>query len=114
MVSKKRKTEAGIVGSEKAGSGYKAVKLSWETGDDLPTLYVNHMLVSHTTGSEFFVYFGQLAAPAMLAAQIPDELKIKPQAKIVVSPENLRRFIDVLEENLSKYEAAVKEENDGR
>ncbi|MBI3159362.1 MAG: DUF3467 domain-containing protein [Chloroflexi bacterium] len=90
-----------------------SVRLYWESGDDLPTLYTNHLLVSHSTGSEFFIYFGQLAAPALMPGEIPEELAIKPVAKIVLSHESLRRFVDVLEGNLSKFESLMKEDKDG-
>jgi len=93
----------------------KVVRLVWDSADDLPMLYSNHLFVTHGGGTEFHIVFGQLTPPLILpesAAEIPDQLVIKPVAKIVVTPQTMEKFIEAMTKNLKNFGERVKEEKD--
>lgn len=104
MVAKKL-TEAKLEG--------KVVRLIWDSSDGLPTLYSNHLIVTHGGESEFHIIFGHLTPPLILAAsedELPDHLVIKPVAKIVVTPQTMKKFIDAMAKNLKGFEEKQKED----
>jgi hypothetical protein len=79
------------------------IPLEWDWGTDLKTKYVNHMRVTHA-GSEFFLYFGELAFPGMLFEEgYPEKLTIKPKVRLAITAEQMGLFIDALNENYEKY-----------
>lgn len=85
----------------------KIVRLTWGPGEDLPTLYANHMIVTHGGESEFHIVFGHLTPPLIVPESpddIPDTLTIKPVAKIVVTPDNMKKFIKAMISNLENFE----------
>lgn len=101
----KRPTEARLEG--------KVVRLIWDSSDELPTLYSNQLIVTHGGESEFHIIFGHLTPPLILAEsedEIPDQLIIKPIAKIVVTSQTMKKFVDVLSKNLKGFEERVKED----
>jgi len=87
----------------------KVVSLVWSSADDLPALYSNHILVTHGGESEFHIIFGHLTPPlAVVPEDIPDVFMIKPVAKIVVTPQTMKKFLDVMSRNLEKFEEREK------
>ncbi len=93
----------------------KVVRLVWSSADDLPALYSNHLLVTYGGGSEFHIIFGHLTPPLVVTESpedIPDVFTIKPIAKIVVTPQTMNKFIDVMTKNLERFEERKKEAND--
>lgn len=92
----------------KKGNGTKktiVIKTKWGSDANLPTLYANHLMVSHANQNEFFLFFGQLTPPALHGPEsFPKELEIVPIAKIVVSPENMKRFAEAMSKNVENYE----------
>ena len=83
----------------------KVVKLIWPPAEELHGLYANQMLVAHGEG-EFHLIFGQLTPPfAMSQEEIPDQVTIKPIAKIVVTPQFLRKIISTLIKNIERFES---------
>jgi hypothetical protein len=103
----KKPTEAKLEG--------KVVRLVWASADDLPALYSNHLIVTHGGESEFHIVFGHLTPPLVLAESaddIPDQFVIKPIAKIVVTPQTMRKFIEAMTKNLERFEEREKEVND--
>jgi hypothetical protein len=105
-MAKKRPTRAQLEG--------KVVRLVWASADDLPALYSNHLLVTHGGESEFHIIFGHLTPPLILAESskdIPDEFIIRPIAKIVITPQSMRKFIDAMTKNLERFEERTKEDN---
>ena len=92
----------------KKGNGQEktiAIKAKWASDTNLPTLYANHLMVSHANQNEFFLFFGQLTPPALHEPGVfPKELEIVPIAKIVVAPENMKRFAEVISKNVENYE----------
>jgi len=81
----------------------------------LPALYANHFYVSHAGEIEFHKIFGHLTPPltiGMTEDQLPSSISVKPVSKIVLSPEAMKSFVQVLFDNLGKYEAKKNEEKD--
>ena len=81
------------------------IKTKWGSHAGLPTLYANHLMVSHANQNEFFLFFGLLTPPAALSPEtFPKELEIIPITKIVVAPENVKRFAEAILKNVEQYE----------
>ena len=85
----------------------KIIRLVWGSPDELPTVFANQLQVSHGGGPEFHIFFGHATPPltyGLEEAEIPDKLKIKPVAKIVVTPDMMRAIVRVLSENLENFD----------
>lgn len=80
--------------------------VNWGQSDDLPTLYANNLVVSHAGGSEFVLLFGEARLPALFGItneKPPKSVHIKPVARIVMTPETMIKFSEVINENLKRY-----------
>lgn len=85
----------------------KLLRLVWDEGEDTPYVYANHIYITHQGGSEFHIVFGHASPPLLIGKEeheLPDSVMIKPVAKIVTSPDALRSFLEVLDDNIKKYE----------
>lgn len=60
--------------------------------DDLKGVYSNSMMVSHTK-EEFFLDFFNIFPPQGILA-----------SRVIMSPRHLKKVIEVLQENMKKYE----------
>ncbi len=60
--------------------------------DDLKGVYSNSMMVSHTK-EEFFLDFFNIFPPQGILA-----------SRVIMSPRHLKKMIEVLQENMKKYE----------
>lgn len=79
------------------------VKLVWDKPAEVPTLYANHLIISHT-GSEFYLVFGEMEPWLEFDPSIvPSELKIKPIVKIAISSENMMKFEKIIAGNVKQY-----------
>ena len=90
----------------------KQIHLVWGSPDELPTLFSNHLQVTHAGGTEFHIFFGHATPPltyGLKEEEIPDKITIKPIAKIVVTPDMMRAVVSVLSENLENYDKNLKE-----
>lgn len=93
----------------------KAIRLIWETNETLPFAYANHIYVSHAGEKEFHIFFGHVAPPLTIGLteeELPDSVSITPVAKIIVTPEVMSDFLDVLNKNFRSFaekESASKE-----
>ena len=93
--------------------------LEWDVPEGLAGLYANNIVVQHTQ-YEFVVSFFQTFPPLVLgspeerAAQIEqlDSVKAKCVARIVVSPERMQAFVDVLASNVEQYRARFQNQED--
>ena len=94
----------------KAKGTTASIPVEWSTADHLPTVYANHLLISHA-GPEFYLIFGELVPPAVLKEdQLPDKVDIKPVAKIAVSPDAMLRFAEAIATNVQRF----KERQEGQ
>ncbi len=86
----------------------KGIPVLWNKDDSLDTYYVNNMFVSHSTG-EFYVVFGELSPIVRNEnMELPESVYVKPLVRLVISPDNLKEFLDILNTNFQKYEDKKK------
>ncbi|RIL12324.1 hypothetical protein DCC79_01775 [bacterium] len=81
-----------------------AIRLEWDESDDVPIVYANQLQVSHG-GPEFFLVFGVMVPPAN-PSDLPDVIRIRPQARVVVSREAMPAIVQALNDNLQRYREA--------
>lgn len=96
----------------------RQIALRWGSVKGLPTTYANHILISHATGTEFYLIFGELVPLTILRPEevedreLPPYLEIEPVAKIAVSAEAMRRMVEAMQKNLDRYEEALRHRED--
>jgi hypothetical protein len=72
------------------------IPVHWGAADNLQTLYANQLFITRA-GPEFYLVFGELVSPlAFNSSELPSSLEIKPIARIVVSPDAILKFSDVI------------------
>jgi len=84
--------------------------------EDVPIHFINDFTIQHDKG-EFFLTVGQLQPPILLGtleerkkqAEKLGYVPIKIVARFGLTPRRLKELIDVLQENLRKYNATFKE-----
>ena len=89
----------------------KAIRVVWGSEENTELVYANQIYVSHASGTEFNIVFGQLSPPLTVGlreSELPDQLEIKPVAHIIASPDVMREFVRVLVENLENLEKRVR------
>ena len=93
----------------------KRVRILWGSPDDMPALYANQLFLSHAGETEFHLIFGHLSPPITLGleeGEIPANVYINPVAKIVISPESMKQFVQVINENYKKFQDKYETEED--
>jgi len=88
----------------------REVKIVWGDADDLPALFANHLAVSHMGVTEFNLVFGYLSPPlipGLNKEELPETIKIKPVARLVITPEAMKDFLKALNDNFERYEKTV-------
>ena len=94
-------------------SGAIQVQLVWEDPSVLPTLYANQAYVSHV-GKEFYVIFGEAQIPVLTHVD-PDalhEVKVKPVAKLVFTPEGISGISKALADNVRRFHERQEREGE--
>jgi hypothetical protein len=81
------------------------IPVEWSDEGDVPLVYANQVLVTHS-GPEFFIVFGVLVPPPN-PTELPDILKIKPQVRVAVARDAMPGFVQALNENLRRYQEAL-------
>jgi hypothetical protein len=97
--------------TEKPEFKEKAVRIVWDSDEDLPALYSNHLYISHSGETEFHLVFGHLSPPITVNLEedeLPEAVMIKPVAKIVISPKAMEAFIRILNDNYEKFKKLQK------
>lgn len=96
-----------------SGQPKQAVKLEWEGIEDLPTVYANHIVVTHASGDEFYLVFGEAAPPtAFIQRQTIDRVPIRPVAKIAVSPGSMLRIAQAISQNAQTFLESARAEQE--
>lgn len=102
--------------AEKSNIKEKEVRIIWDSDEELPTIYANHLFVSHAGDTEFHLVLGHLSPPITLNLEeneLPEFVKIKPVAKLVIGPKAMEAFLKILNENWKKFDVRQKgEQND--
>lgn len=94
------------------------VPVVWVDADDLPVQLVNQF-VGVVQPNEVFLTLGTLVPPAIMGqteeerkamAESVEFVRVKPVARIALTPARLRELIGVLEQTLANYEKLPKAE----
>jgi len=105
-------------GAEPAGGDHQApefqvaIRLEWAEDEATPVVYANQVQVAHG-GPEFFITFGLLVPPTN-PNDLPDVIKIRPQARIAVARDVMPSIIQALNENLQRYQEMMRLRGEGR
>mgnify|MGYP001145426272 CR=1 FL=1 len=88
---------------DKDNSEFIQIPVEWDWNNELETIYVNHLRVTHS-GPEFYIYFGELPFPANLSKEgAPKKLVIKTKVRLVISPDQMGNIVKALNENYEKF-----------
>ena len=88
----------------------RCLPLEWHFPGDIISRYATNMVVQHTE-HEFIVSFFEVRPPVLLGEVEEQEAALEQVksvradcvARIIVAPERLKEFIQVLQDNLDKY-----------
>lgn len=99
---------AGVESEQKEPQeGIKSVRLEWGPTDDLVTIYVNQVQISHASQMEFYVIFGEVPVPAINnpdnPVEFPDQLTIIPKVRLVMSPQAMKNISSAFSGNYEQY-----------
>ncbi len=89
------------------------IPLEWYVPEELPTYYATNLVIQHTE-HEFFITFFELVPPITLG-KTPEEIerlqsvRARALARVAVSPDRLEEFIQVMQDNLTKYRLSISE-----
>jgi len=107
-VAKKKKT------SKKKPPPAKSIGVRWGDSEELPTLYANHLFISHT-GPQFYLVFGELGPHSEFMDIGPEELppyvEIEPVAKIAVAHEVMLSIRDTIDNNVKRFIEGQKDKD---
>lgn len=90
-------------GSERPAPAFQvAIRLEWTEDEATPVVYANQVQVAHG-GPEFFITFGLLVPPTN-PNELPDVIKIRPQARIAIARDVMPAIVQALNDNLQRYQ----------
>lgn len=84
-----------------------AIRLEWTEDETTPVVYANQVQVAHG-GPEFFITFGLLVPPTN-PNDLPDVIKIRPQARIAIARDVMPAIVQALNDNLERYHDALRQ-----
>jgi hypothetical protein len=85
------------------------IKLRWSTSKNIPTIYSNELVITHA-GREFYLVFGEVDQPVLFDPNSPPEyIEVVPVAKVAMTPENMIRFAELIQENIKNYQKKIGE-----
>lgn len=87
------------------------IPLVWEDTEHIPTVYANNLLITHAGGAEFYLIFGEVVPPILLGTpgeKLPKKINIKPVAKIVLTPEAMIKFSEIINLSLKSLLSTVQ------
>ncbi len=93
----------------------KKIRVIWDSDNDIPAIYANQLIISHAGLTEFHLVFGHLSPPlsiGLLEDELPEVIKISPVAKIVVSPDTMKKIVDAMKKNLEGYSDEIEGKDD--
>ncbi len=95
-------------------SDVKNIRIIWGDTKEMDYKYANNLFVSHAGNGEFHLVFGHLIPlnnTGLTKDEVPDQVEVKPVSCLVVSKENMKAFIDVLQQNYNLLDKAHKNDN---
>jgi len=76
-------------------------------------MYSNHWLIAHITTQVGYVYFGEVSAlPIIKTEDYPDEITVRPLAKLALTLPDLKRLSAAISEHCAKMEEAAELNSD--
>ena len=93
----------------------QVVRLEWGDIGELPTIFANQVAVTHASGEEFYLIFGEASPPTeMFKPGKLERVSIKPVAKIAIPPGSMLRIAQVIFKNAQNFidRAGLGEEQD--
>lgn len=97
---------------EPVRQGYQ-LRIDWRVADDHTASFANQFMVQ-IAKDEFVLTFGQLVPPALVQPtreeieSLPERISPQVIARVAVTPNGLRQFIQLLQQQLSLYESGVQ------
>lgn len=80
------------------------VKLEWDEIEGLPTIFANQIAVTHASGEEFYLVFGEVSPPTeMFRHEKTERVLIRPVAKIAIPPGSMLRIAQVIQNNAQNF-----------
>lgn len=90
----------------------QSIKLSWQNSFDIPSTYANALMAAHS-GNEFYLIFGEVQLPfGEETTELSNSLEVRPLVKIVLTPDSMVRFLEVMQDNIQKFERHQSEIGD--
>lgn len=93
------------------------VPIEWHISEDIDSKYATNLVIQHSE-HEFIIDFFEMRNPLILGD--PDQVREQQEklesiraecvARIIVSPERMQEFIDVIQANLNRYMGKEEEE----
>jgi len=88
----------------------KKIPIEWHVPEDIASQYANNIVVQHTN-NEFIVSFFETLPPLIIGSsenirsQIDEvkEVRAKCLARIIIAPNNMKNFIQVLNGSFAKF-----------
>jgi hypothetical protein len=84
------------------------IPIRWRSSEDLPTIYANQLLITHA-GGEFYLIFGEFVPPLIDKGFLPENVYIKPVAKIAITPQNMAMFNEAFRQNLEMFKSKLEQ-----
>jgi hypothetical protein len=104
---------AKITETEQQQEGF-AIPLRWGDASTIPTIYANHLFLTHA-GGEFYLVFGELAPVTHIDKDSPpDCLEIKPVVKIAITSENMLGIAEAIQINVSRFKESLAADTGGK
>lgn len=91
----------------------RQVRIDWRVADVHSASFANQFLVQ-IARDEFILTFGQFVPPALVQPtpeeieSLPEELSPQIVARVAVTPNGVRRFIQLLQRQLRLYDSGVQ------
>ena len=82
------------------------VPLAWHSDNNIRTVYANQLLVSHASGKDFYLHFGELdpMLPKNIGSGLPSEVIVETVSRVAVTYEMAVEILRVLGENVRQFE----------
>ena len=92
----------------------QVIELRWGDIDELPTLFANHVVITHASGDEFYLIFGEAGPPSEILRGEPlSHIKIRPVAKIALSPGSMLRIAAAVQQNAANWQRKMETQDAG-
>lgn len=92
-----------------------ALPIEWYVPEDLKSQYATNMVIQHTD-QEFLISFFEIKNPIIVGSdeevmskyQEIGKIKANCIARIIVTPDRMKEFIDILRANYDRFQARTK------